>query len=121
MCTTEVVGANEALRQIVEFVPRLQRLGHRGHMANALGALAHIHARLGNADQTAWALGANWASFRGQGLGGVVDDEEQWMQRTGVAALRDAMPREQWDALIADGEAMDVEEALVRTTLGATD
>jgi predicted ATPase/class 3 adenylate cyclase len=120
MCTIEVGGADAALRQIVDVVPRLLRLGHRGHMANALGALAHIHARLGNGDQTAWALGANWASYRSQGLGGVMDSEESWMQRTGVAAVRDAMPRERWDALIAEGEAMDVEEALVLTTRGAT-
>ena len=79
---------------------------------NTAAAGAHLCAALGATESAATLVGVNWGYLdrRGSDIDPTV--EEQWMRRTGLADVRDALGQQKWEEALRVGSTLTLEDAL---------
>lgn len=120
-CHAKLGRADGALRDLAAIGPDILRVSIAILTMNALATCAHVLALLGQRERAVRALGANWA--QGIKLGYTIEPggEEIWLQRSGLAAIRDSMPAPQWDALIEVGKRATIENAFADAFAAVSD
>ena len=105
-------STDQALEQLRNCTRAAFRLGNRNMMIEVLALAAMIAAAHGEAVRAAELVGTNWALVRQTG-GLILDDEEEkWLLETGLALMRDRLGSAAWNAAVARGERLTVQEAL---------
>jgi predicted ATPase/class 3 adenylate cyclase len=102
----------EAWSRLQSIEPDVLRISGHFLSYNVLATYAQVFAALGDAQRAARLLGGHWAHYTK--LGAVLDPqvEEAWLQRTGIASVRDTLGQDRWQQALQVGSAYTLEEAL---------
>jgi tetratricopeptide (TPR) repeat protein len=104
--------APEAARRLHSISADVLRLSDQSLSSNMLAAHAHVCAALGDAERAARLLGAHWAHYARKGAPVEPVAEEAWLQRIGLAAVRDTLGQQRWEQALDVGAGYSLEEAL---------
>lgn len=110
-----LVGAGqlaEAADRLERVAADVLRVSHQSLSFSVLSTYAHLLAELGDAESAARLLGAHWAHYAKTGSQIEPESEEEWVRRTGLAAMRDHLGLERWQAALDVGGRFTLEEAL---------
>jgi predicted ATPase/class 3 adenylate cyclase len=111
-CLANVGRGREALDRLRRCSADVLRISHQHLTASLLAAYAVVYAALGDAQAAATLLGAHWAQLTKTGRQVVPEFEEPWLQREGLASVRDTLGTQRWQNAIQAGGAYTLQEAL---------
>jgi hypothetical protein len=116
-CLASASATREALDRLRRCTADVLRISHQSLTASLLAAYAVVYAALGEAEAAATLLGAHWAQLTKTGHEVVQEHEEPWIQRQGLASMRDTLGTHAGSA-IQPGGSYTLQEALAYAHLG---
>jgi predicted ATPase/class 3 adenylate cyclase len=111
-CLANIGRGREALDRLQRCTADVLRISHQHLTASLLAAYAVVYAAIGEAEAAATLLGAHWAQHTKTGHQVVPEHEEPWLQRWGLASVRDTLGTQRWQHAIQAGGAYTLQEAL---------
>jgi hypothetical protein len=120
MCLASAGAVREPLDRLQRCTPDVLRISHQHLTASLLAAYAVVNAAIGEAEAAATLLGAHWAYLTKTGHQVVTEHEEPWLQRQGLASVRDKLGKQRWQHAIQAGGAYTLQEALAYAHLDSS-
>ena len=111
-CLTDAGRLDEATHTMRRVAASALRISQSRLSINTAAAGAHLCAALGAAESAATLVGVNWAYLARRGSDIDPTMEEEWLRRTGLTDVRDALGQQQWEEALRVGSTLTLEDAL---------